>query len=102
MRYKPRMLNGPTKTHATAWGVLTWRGVSEAVPRKVRGTRKRQWRVLLEPGTKLGPSKDDYITIPPITAESKPAKTVLLPPGLKNGGTWPYPYIRNTTSDKTE
>lgn len=55
---------------------------------------KREWRILLEAGTRLGPSTTDYIEIPAITPESQPRTYTQLPEGLKGtrDGSWPYPF----------
>jgi len=45
-KYKPSQMN--RQDHV--WGVLTWRGVPEAVTRRVSGCRKKEWRYLQEPG----------------------------------------------------
>lgn len=76
------------------WGFLTWRGVTEPVPRTIPSLFKREWRILVEPGTQLGPSVDDCWTAPEITAESLPQNSTQLPEGLKGtkDGSWPYPW----------
>lgn len=76
------------------WGIRTWRGVTEPLPREIPATSKRDWRILLEPGTRLGPSVDQYWEAPPIDASSDPAASTQLPEGLPGTkeGTWPYPW----------
>ena len=55
---------------------------------------KREWRILLEPGTKLGPSTTNYWVAPEITPESDPKDSTQLPEGLMGtrDGSWPYPW----------
>lgn len=43
-RFKPSTHDHKPKV----WGVLTWRGVTEAAPREVAGCRKREWKYLQE------------------------------------------------------
>jgi hypothetical protein len=76
------------------WGFKTWRGVTEPLPRRIPGVHRKQWRILLEPGTQLGPSKDNCWTAPEVTLTSDPKLSTQLPEDLPgaNAAAWPYPW----------
>lgn len=44
---KPRK-NEPDMKRGKAWGVLTWRGVTDATPRRIRTTTKKDWSYIKE------------------------------------------------------
>jgi len=94
-KYKPRGKKG----HPRVWGFRTWRGATEPIPRRVPGINKLDWRILMEPGTRLGPSQDDYWEAPAIDANSQPKDSTQIPEGLKGcaPGTWPYPWGKEGT-----
>jgi hypothetical protein len=91
VKYRPKPKEGGK---ARVWGFRTWRGVTEPLPRLITSTHKREWRVLLEPGTKLGPSSSEYWKAPQITDESNPRDSTQIPEDLKGAkeGTWPYQW----------
>jgi len=43
-RVMPTVMIPRVRPRGKAWGILTWRGVPEAVERKVRGSSKREWQ----------------------------------------------------------
>jgi len=76
------------------WGFKTWRGVTEPLPRRIPGVHRKQWRILLEPGTQLGTSKDNCWTAPEVTLTSDPKLSTQLPEDLPGApaAAWPYPW----------
>lgn len=91
---KIKLKSGTSVNVHRVWGFLTWRGQTEPVPRPIPGGHRKEWRILLEPGTKLGTSVDNYWTAPEITLESDPKTYTQIPEDLPGSaeGTWPYPW----------
>lgn len=82
------------------WGFRTWRGVTEQLPRVIPAAATREWRILIEPGTKLGPSTTNYWEAPAVDPyTSEPKFSTQLPEGLKGckDSTWPYPWGKEGT-----
>jgi hypothetical protein len=91
VRYKPKLGEGKD---AVAWGIRTWRGITETLPRRIPSSHKKEWRILLEPGTQLGPSLGEHWTAPSITLSSAPRDSTQLPDDLPGAlpAKWPYPW----------
>jgi len=91
VKYKPKLAK---EKDAVAWGIRTWRGRTEPLPRMIPSSHKKEWRILLEPGTVLGPSVSQSWTAPPIRSGALPAASTQLPDDLPGAeaSKWPYPW----------
>lgn len=67
IKWKPRQ-----GSHSpAAWGILTWRGVTEDKPRRIPGIFKREWRFIPQPDLVWPEGKTPKLQLPEVQAAIK-------------------------------